>query len=395
MNKDLLLALDHIEREKGISKDILFAGIEAALVSAAKKMINTENKEGITVTIDRETGEMKVFSEGQEITAPNFGRIAAQTAKQVIIQKIREAERQVIFDEYTHKVGDLVTGSVHRFERGDIIVDLGKTEGVLPRREQNPKERYKQGNRIRAYVLDVEKTAKGPQIILSRTHTSFVRRLFELEVPEIADGIVEIKAIARDPGDRTKIAVFSKDSKVDPVGACVGMRGNRVKGIVNELKGERIDIVRWSDDLRELIRNSLNPAELSSIKIDKDNNVVEVLVAEDQLSLAIGKYGQNVRTASHLLGMQIDIKGVDSEGNIIAKDKEASAESDAKAEEDVFPDIPGVGAKTREALTEAGYGSLEKLRGATVKDLKSVSGVGPKLAEKIVESVSKEKEKDE
>jgi transcription termination/antitermination protein NusA len=242
MNNELLTILDSLEREKGIAKEILFAAIESALVSAARKIVG-KNKEDISVKVDRETGEIKVISEGKDVGSEEFGRIAAQTAKQVIIQKIREAERDVIHDEYLKKQGGIISGLVHRFEKGNIIVDLGKTEAVLLRNEQVSRERYKQGDRIRAYLLEVTKTAHGPQIILSRKAPEFVKKLFEFEVPEILEAIVEIRAIVRDAGERTKIAVYSKDEKVDPVGSCVGMRGSRVKDIVRELHGERIDII--------------------------------------------------------------------------------------------------------------------------------------------------------
>jgi len=239
MNAEILAIIDSIEREKGIPKDTLFEAIESALLSAAKKILG-KDKTDITVTIDRESGKIKVESGGKEVESGEFGRIAAQTAKQVIIQKIREAEREIIFGDYHKRLGSIVTGSVHRFERGNIIVDLGKTEAILPKSQQCPTERYKQGDRIRAYVLEVTKTNRGPQIILSRSSAAFVKKLFELEVPEITEGIVEIKSISREAGERTKMSVYSKDEKIDPVGACVGMRGNRVKDIVKELHGEKI-----------------------------------------------------------------------------------------------------------------------------------------------------------
>ena len=269
-NEELLTALEHIEREKGVDKEVLFQAIESALASAARKIIGNKEAE-VTATIDRTTGEMKISSEGKEIKSAEFGRIAAQTAKQVIIQKIREAEREIISDEFSKRVGMITSGSVHRFEKGDIIIDLGKTEAILPRSQQCPGERYKQGDRVRAYIMEVNKTAHGPQVMLSRSDASFVKKLFEIEVPEITEGVVEVKAIAREPGDRTKIAVWSKDEKVDPVGACVGMRGARVKDIVRELHGERVDIVRWSDDIKEYVKGALNPAEIMEIKLDKAN----------------------------------------------------------------------------------------------------------------------------
>ena len=291
MNGELLAVLDHIEREKGIKREILISAVETALVSAARKVLGPKAQDDISVKLDPATGDIKVFQGRKKIDSDEFGRIAAQTAKQIIIQKIREAERDVIFNDYSTRVGTVISGSVHRFEKGDIIVDLGRTEAVLPKKEQIPRETYKQGERVRAYVLDVKRTGRGPQIILSRTHPGLVKRMFELEVPEIIEGIVEIKAIAREAGERTKIAVWSKDSKVDSLGACVGMRGSRVKEIVRELHGEKIDIIKWNEDSAEFIAASLSPAQISKIKIDKENKKVEVIVEDDQLSLAIGKKG--------------------------------------------------------------------------------------------------------
>src|SRR3989338_5975455 len=264
MNEDLLNILDHIEREKGINKELLFTAIESALVSAAKKIVG-RNTEDIAVTIDRATGEIKVTSGGKDIKSGEFGRIAAQTAKQVIIQRIREAERDIIYGDFTARVLSLCTGAVHRFDKGNLIIDLGKTEAILPRKEICPKDNFRQGDRVRALILEVKKSTKGPQIVLSRTHPMFVKRLFELEVPEIDEGIVEIKGIAREAGDRTKLAVYSKEEKIDAVGACVGMRGQRVKDIVRELGGGRIDIIKWNDDIREYIKAALSPAEIANI----------------------------------------------------------------------------------------------------------------------------------
>ena len=396
MNEELLTVLEHIEREKGISKEYLFAAIESALASAAKKILG--NKEAdVTAVIDRKTGEIKMLSEGKEIKSAEFGRIAAQTAKQVIIQKIREAERDIIHDDYQKRVGTIASGSVHRFEKGDIVVDLGKTEGILPRSQQCPKERYKQGDRVRSYILEVSKTSHGPQVVLSRSDAMFVKKLFEIEVPEIIEGIVEIRAIVREAGDRTKIAVFSKDEKVDPVGACVGMRGSRVKDIVRELQGERVDIVRWSDDLKEYVKAALNPVEITEMKIDKTNKKISLVVPDDQLSMGIGRHGQNIRLASKLIGWDIDIRGKE------AKSKEAleaasrelgggtveTAETgDAKsaAGGTSVSELEGVGPKTAKALSAAGYDTVEKIKGVSVEDLTKIDGVGPKTAEKIIKS---------
>ncbi|MDD5680867.1 MAG: transcription termination factor NusA [Candidatus Omnitrophica bacterium] len=370
MNEDLLNILDHIEREKGISKELLFTAIESALASAAKKIVGRKT-EDVTVVIDRQTGEIKVTSEGKDVKSGEFGRIAAQTAKQVIIQRIREAERDIIFDDFTERVFSLCTGAVHRFEKGNLIIDLGKTEAMLPRKEMCPKDNFKQGDRVRALILEVKKSTKGPQIVLSRTHPMFVKRLFELEVPEIDEGIVEIKGIAREAGDRTKMAVFSKEEKVDAVGACVGMRGQRVKDIVRELGGERIDIIKWNDDAKEYIKGALSPAEISSIDVNKNSLQARVVVEDDQLSLAIGKHGQNVRLASKLTGWNIDIR----------------SKKDLKALEEVsILSIEGIGKKAKDILEEAGFDSIDKIANTSVERLVKLPGIGEKTAKKMIDS---------
>lgn len=377
MRSDILDILEHIERERGIKKEVLFAAVESALMSAAKKLLGRHiHRESIKVTVDRNSGEIKVFANDEEISSVEFGRIAAQTAKQVIMQKIKEAERDVIFDEYKNKVGEIVDGSVHRFEKGDIIVDLGKTEAILPRKEQVFKETYNQGNRIRAYVLDVRQSPKGPQIILSRGHAGLVRKLFELEVPEIGEGIVEIKCISREPGDRTKIAVVSHEQKVDCIGACVGMRGIRVKNIVGDLHGEKVDIVRWNEDIKEFVIAALSPAVVSEVKISKDEKKVLVAVSDDQLSLAIGKKGQNVRLACKLTGWDIDIRS----------EKELKK---PPAEHDKLLELPKVGKKTADALIDAGFDSLKTIASSKAKDLTKIPGVGKKTAESIIEAAKK------
>jgi len=397
MNEELLTILDHIEREKGIDKELLFKAIESALASAAKKIIGNKEAE-VETTIDRSTGEIKISSGGKAIKSAEFGRIAAQTAKQVIIQKIREAERDIVLEDYTKRVGTIVNGSVHRFEKGDIILDLGKTEAVLPKSQQSQGERYKQGDRIRAYILEVNKTTHGAQIILSRSDMAFVKKLFEIEVPEIMDGIVEIKSIAREPGERTKIAVFSKDEKIDPVGACVGMRGSRVKDIVNELRGERVDIVRWSDDIKEYVKTALSPAEPLEITVDKAAKRIGVVVADDQLSIGIGKHGQNVRLASRLIGWEIDIRGKEEKAKaaaeaLLSDKKVPAADETAPAVETQetsgqfdLTELEGVGPKTAKVLKEAGYDTVEKIKGLTAEDLKKLEGIGAKTAEKILKA---------
>jgi len=401
MNEELLTVLEHIEREKGINKEILFKAIESALASAAKKIVGKKEVE-VAASIDRSTGEIKIISDGKEIKSDDFGRIAAQTAKQVIIQKIREAERDVISEEYQKRVGSITNGTVHRFEKGDIVLDLGKTEGILPRSQQCPGERYKQGDRVRAYILEVNKTGHGPQVILSRSDPSFVRKLFEIEVPEITEGVVEVKGISREAGERTKIAVWSKDEKVDPVGACVGMRGSRVKDIVRELHGERVDIVRWSNDIKEFVKGAMNPAEPQDIKVDKEKKRIEIVLPDDQLSIGIGKHGQNVRLASRLIGWEIDIRGKEAKpkaeekgqtekaqssklpGPQIAKSGAGEARREMKKVS--LTKLDGVGKKVEKILVGAGYDSIEKIKGLAIEDLTKLDGIGKKTAEKIVKS---------
>ncbi|NLX91238.1 MAG: transcription termination/antitermination protein NusA [Firmicutes bacterium] len=337
MNPDFMLALEAIEKEKGIKKETLFEAIEAALISAYKRNFNSAHN--VRVSIERETGEIKVFScmdvvekvvnpqqeihidkarqnnplckSGDileiEVTPKNFGRIAAQTAKQVVIQRIREAEREMIYEEFIDREEDIITGVIHRFEHKNAIINLGKAEAILTPAEQIPRDNYKQGDRIKAYIIEVKKTSKGPQIFISRTHPGLLKRLFELEVPEIYNGIVEIKGVVREPGNRSKIAVYSHKKDVDPVGACVGPRGSRVQAIVNELKGEKIDIIEWNEDPGVFIASTLSPAKTIKVETNPENKSALVVVPDYQLSLAIGKEGQNVRLAAKLSGWKIDI----------------------------------------------------------------------------------------
>jgi N utilization substance protein A len=387
MNGELLTVLDHLEREKGIDREILMTAVESALVSAAKKALGTQ-VDDVTVNIDRKSGEIKVFSGTKEIKSGDFGRIAAQTAKQIIIQKIREAERDVIFTDYNSRVGNVVNGTVYRFEKGNIIVDLGKTEGFIPKSEQSSKENFRQGDRIKAFVLEVKKTGKGPQIVLSRANPGLVKKLFELEIPEIYESIVEIKSISREAGDRTKISVYSKDEKIDCVGACVGMRGSRVKNIVKELQGEKIDIVRWSDDTKEYVLASLNPAKISTIKLEKETKTAQVTVDDDQLSLAIGKKGQNVRLASKLTGWEIEIKpkAAPAEGAAKAAAEAVMAEPGEKEVSGDISSVDGVGAKTKALLESAGLDTIVKIAGSSVEELTKIKGIGEKTAEKMLKS---------
>lgn len=383
MKGELIPILENIEREKGISREILFSAVESALMSAARKIIGKKTDEDVSVKIDRTTGEIKIFKGDEEIKSEEFGRIAAQTAKQVMIQKIREAERDVIYEDFHGKIGNIVNGSVHRFEKGTIFVDLGKVEGIIPRSHQSYKESYRQGETIRAYVADVKKTGRGPQIILSRTHPGLVRKMFELEVPEISEGIVEIKSIYREAGDRTKIAVFSKDEKIDPIGACVGMRGQRVKNIVKDLHGERVDIVRWHTDIKEYVKAALSPAEVATINVDEKKKKLEVIVNDDQLSLAIGKHGQNVRIASKLVGWDIDVR---SKSQIKEKEKEKEKPEKKKKKATGIADLDGVGKKTYQILVEAGFDTIDKIKLATAEALVKLPGIGKKTSEKIIKS---------
>jgi len=338
MSYELMHALQQLEKEKGIDKATLIEAIEAALVSAYKR--NFGSTQNVDIQIDRETGDVQVFAmkkivavpkdplteisieeaksieptleEGDiveiEVTPRKFGRIAAQTAKQVVVQRIREAERDIIFEEFYNKENDIVTGIVQRMEKRNVIIDLGKAEALLTPNEQTPGEVYNFNDRLKVYVVDVKRTTKGPSILVSRTHPGLVKRLFELEVPEIYDGIVEIKAIAREAGSRTKIAVFSREEDVDPVGACVGQKGTRVQAIVDELRGEKIDIIKWSSNPEEFISSSLSPAKVIRVDLNEEEKSAKVIVPDYQLSLAIGKEGQNARLAAKLTGWKIDIK---------------------------------------------------------------------------------------
>lgn len=393
MSQELLAIIEQLEREKGIKREVLIQAIESALLSATRKVVELKPSEELTVQLDPATGNIRAFRDNKEITTIDFGRIAASTARQVIIQKLREAEKDVVYNEFQAKVGEIISGTVYRFEKGTIIIDLlGKAEGILLKREQSPREEFRQGQRIRAYVMEVKKETKGPQILLSRAHQNFVKKLFELEVPEIYEGVVEIKSLARQAGDRTKIAVCSKNDKVDSVGACVGMRGNRVRNIVTELQGEKIDIVRYSDDIREYIKASLSPAEVAEIKLNKESMTAEVLVNDDQLSLAIGKHGQNVRLASRLLGWELDIRnrqpaaGETPAAAQVFQHAQPEAPAAVPSEEaSDLTELSGVGEKTVENLKQGGLSCVEDIANADVGRLIEIKGIGKKKAEKLIE----------
>jgi N utilization substance protein A len=367
---DVLRIVDLMHREKNIPKDVIFEGIEAALQLATEKHYGDE--EGVAITIDRDSGEIRAQKGEKLIDPEELGRIAAQSAKQVMIQKIREAECNAIFDEYTAMKGDLVHGTVQRFEGGAATISLGKSEAILPRGEQIPGETHHVGERVKAVVLEVRKVGHRVKIILSRTHPDFVRRLFENEIPEIADRTIEIKALAREAGYRTKIAVSSIDLKVDCVGACVGVRGSRIKNIVDELGGERIDIVRWNDSLQVMIPNALQPAQIEEVFLYPRLGRAIVLVKEDQLSLAIGRRGQNVRLASKLVGWDIEIMTHDELNEGIEK------------AENWFRQLPNVTDELVEAFIEEGFLSYDDVTFLEPAQLAELSGVTESQAEEII-----------
>ncbi len=403
MVSDLTRMIDQVSREKSVERDVLIKALEEAVRVAARKKHGPEYD--LEVQYNEEHGEIEVFefkevvenvtnerlqvsleaahemdpgSElgdelGIKMDTEQFGRIAAQSAKQVIMQRLKEAERDNVFEDFKDRRGEIINGIVHRFDRGSIIVNLGRTEAELPVKEQVPRESYTQGDRIRAYILDVRQFSRGPQIILSRTHPNFVSSLFENEVPEVSEGIVEIMQVAREPGARAKIAVASKDGDVDPVGACVGMKGSRVQAVVQELRGEKIDIVTWNPDPAKFICNALSPAEIVRVIVDETNHSMEVVVPDDQLSLAIGKRGQNVRLASRLSGWRLDVTS-ETNYNQVLKEGYKS-----------LLDLQGVGPKRATDLYEEGFRSAEDVARATVEDLSSVDGITEKRAEQLIE----------
>ncbi len=410
MNNELIAILNYMEKERGIERETLVEAVEFALQSALRKASPQEH--GLRISIDRKSCDIKAFAIAtvvdhptvardeivlddarkinpkvqpgdvveREVTTANLGRIAAQTAKQAIAQRIRQAERDLIFDEYKDRTGDIVSGAVRQFARGDIVIDLGRAEAVIPTRERVPTEEYQVGDRIRAYVVSVQNNPNGPAIVLSRSHPEFVRRLFELEVSEIGDGIVSIKGIAREPGYRTKIAVTSTDEKVDPVGACVGMRGMRVKNIVRELSGEKIDIVRWSPDIKTYVINALAPAKLSKIEIKEagESRMISVIADPEQLSLAIGKRGQNVRLTAKLVGWKIDIHKDDSA--ISFEEKVAQAVSELAS-------IKGISKDMAQRLVAAGFLSVEGILAAEPRDLSEMLDIEIAEARRLYDAI--------
>ncbi len=402
MQQDLNRVIEQVSKEKGIDKAIIVSALESAMVSAAKKVFGHERK--IEAQFNPEIGEVELFEaklvveevndpyieitldEARENLDPDaelgdellnkmdsssFGRIAAQAAKQNIVQKVRDAEREIIYNEFKGREGQLVNGIVQRFEKRNIIVNLGRTDAILPEKEQVPRERYRQSDRIRAYIVSVEITSRGPQIVLSRTHPGMIIKLFEQEVPEIYEGIVEIKGAAREPGGRAKIAVISNDADVDPVGACVGMKGTRVQSVVQELRGEKIDIVHWIADPAEYVCRALAPAKVAKVLIDEEGHEMEAIVPDDQLSLAIGRRGQNVRLAARLSGWKIDVRG------------ESEADEEARQARSSLAAIPGVNDMTAELLFQDGFKSAEELAETDLEVVLAVEGIGAEKAEVI------------
>jgi N utilization substance protein A len=402
MNADFLAVLEFWEREKGINRDVLVGAVQEALLSAAKKAVGPARE--LRVAIDQKNGDIKAFAKlivsekviskhdqlsvfdarrlkadaqvGEEleveVTPVGFGRIAAQYAKQALMTHIRRAEKALIFTEFKDRVGDIISGTVRRFDRSDVLVDLGKYEALLPNRERVPTEEYQVGERIRCYVKAVEQGPHGPEIILSRSDPRFVLKLFQLEVSEINDGTIEIKGIAREPGFRTKLAVWTRDDKVDPVGACVGLRGQRVKNIVRELNNEKVDIIRWDPNVRNFITNALAPAKLKAFEINETNKRVKIIVSEDQLSLAIGKRGQNARLTSKLTGWQVDI-----EAEVVVT---KGFEQKVAEAVDQLAGIAGISRQQADVLVHHGLTRLEDLLQADVSDLAGIPELGDQAA---------------
>ncbi|MGD9281060.1 MAG: transcription termination factor NusA [Desulfobacterales bacterium] len=399
---DISRVVEQVSRDKGIERGVLIKALEEALKSAARKKFGP--KMDIEVQYNEASGEIEVFqfkdvtekvvepaleisleegrkldpdceigdSLGTKMDTSTFGRIAAQSAKQVIIQKMKDAEKDAVYASFIDRKGDTLNGIVQRIDRGDIIVNLGHTEGIVPVREQVPKETYRRGDRIRAYILDVLHESRGPQIILSRTHPNFLIHLFRTEVPEITEGIVTIMGAAREPGIRAKFAVASNNSDIDPVGACVGMKGSRVQNVVQELRGEKIDIIPWHIDPAKYVCNALAPAEISRVIIDETNQSMEVIVPDEFLSIAIGKKGQNVRLASRLTGWHLDVKS------------ETKYSIAMQSGYDSLVALPGVGISMADALYELGLYSAEEISNATPEDLIQVRGIGEETAKKLI-----------
>lgn len=417
MSSELLQAIESLGREKGIDRSIVISALEEAMAAAARKVLNS--REAFVGHFDRDTGEMQIARVKTVVDAeeyanplveipleeaveyndeaqvgdllefplektPEMGRIAAHQAKQVLYQKIREAERSIIYSEYKDRKSTVINGVVKRIEKRNVIVDIGRTEALLPVSEQCRGERFLQGERIRALILDVRENTKGAQIVLSRAADEFVKKLFEMEVPEIYEGTVTVRGIAREPGERTKIAVLSRDRDIDPIGACIGMRGMRVQAVTRELRGEKIDIIPYKEDLGEMVKAALAPATITRVQVvDQDERRIEVIVPDDQLSLTIGKKGQNVRLAGRLVGWDLDVKSEDSKKQEILAAMSSMMMGDG-GEGPSFA-VPGISAKVAAALAEADLASPEAIASATDEEILALPGVGPKMLEKLRE----------
>ncbi len=409
---DLIQVIEQIGREKGIEREVLIDAVGAAILSASRKSLGTLSD--LRVDFDQPSRRFVLYIVKQvveEVTNPRtevaleearrhqpdvqlgdesrieletrgFGRIAAQTAKQVIIQRVREAERDSVYQSFKNREGELITGIVQRVVKDNVIVNVGKAEAILPPREQSPREEYRPGDRIRAYIVEVKKGTRGAAVLVSRSHPGTILRLFEVEVPEVEEGIVEIKGVAREAGERSKIAVSSRDSNVDPVGACVGYRGSRVQVIVRELGGEKIDIIPWRENAADFVRNALAPAAVESVTVDEASHTLRVVVADEQLSLAIGRRGQNARLAAKLVGWKVDIR---SRSELAREAEEKAMQARVTLEE--LASVPGIGPKIAGRLVEAGFGTMDRLVQASAEDLITVEGIGPKSAAKIVTAV--------
>jgi len=413
MFPELKRLIEQMGKDKGIEKEVIIEALESAILTAARKKLGA--KVELESKYNEEAGELEVFqfktvvekvvdpetqisleqakseldeeaepgdSLGMKVDAASFGRIAVQTAKQIIIQKVKDAERDKIYDEYKDKKSQIASGFVQRFEGGSIIVNLGRAEAVIPPSEQVHRETYKRGDRIRAYIVDVKKISKGPQIVLSRTHPGFLRALFEIEVPEISEGFIEIVNVAREPGNRSKISVRTLDKDIDPVGACVGMRGSRVQSVVQELKGEKIDIVPFSEDSVKYICSALSPAKVSKVFMYEDERSMEVIVPDDQLSLAIGKSGQNVRLAVRLTGWKIDVKNE----SMLQKQSEEGPKALMK--------IPDLDEASAELLFKEGFKSVSALSTADPEALKAIEGLDAEKVQGIIERAAQVMEKE-
>lgn len=422
MNKDLIAIFEYLEREKGIKRELIIKAIEESLQAAARKSVSGASN--VRVSINAKTGDINVFSEkeivddvdveSQEISlaaareidpeceigqfidvkveAQDFGRIAAQKARQVITQKLREAERDVIHEEYRHRSNELVSGTVKRFVRGaNLIIDLGKVEAIMPMKEYPKTERYQVGDRVFALLVGVHDTeGGGAEILLSRSNPEFVRQLFSQEVPEINDGIITIESIVREPGYRTKITVRSSDAKVDPVGSCVGVRGSRVKNVIRELRNEKIDIIPYSDEPIELLQNALSPIEIKKINVNEDEKIISIVVADDDFANAIGKKGMNARLNGRLIGYELEIQKLTDYNRTMAIERAELAESNDPVLDQMVTGIDGISSLVLEQLNDKGY-TLRKLLQATTDELSAIPGISAEIADKVLEQIRKQR----